>query len=400
MYKQLIADWQNYIKNAKFIKREYVFPLDLLKLDKIISFVWARRVGKTTIMKQVLQELVELWYISYQNIIRIDANGIDPINFNMDIVLKSYFEIYPNLEPFIVIDEVHELPDRVRQVFVAYNKWYKLFLSGSNAHVLSSEISTKLRWKVYEQRIYSLSWSEYCKFINYTVDFSTQWQWLRNKLFQEYLHYWWFPEVALSVDRDIKIGLLKNYFDVLLYKDLIERYNIDKEFVIKYLIKYLSSTITKEFSIDNFVNQLKSQWVKISKPSIYNYMEYLQNIFFIYPLQQRYKQRWSIKYYLNDIWYSSLWDKDWMGKKFENYVINTYQQQWESIHFDKNKEGEIDLSTDIDDIQLCFHLTAENITRETNSLLSTHKNKKCIFFQKDTHLQLPPWIEYISIRDI
>ncbi len=401
MYKQLIVDWQEYIQQASFLQRDYLFPKDLLQLDKIISFVWARRVGKTTIMKQVLHDLVASHYISYQHIIRIDANEINSHTFNMNDVLRSYFELYPDLKPFIIIDEVHELSDWVRQVFVLYNRWYKIFLSGSNAHLLSSEISTKLRGKVYDQYIYALSRSEYKRFKNYKEDFSTRWQAMKHTLFEEYLSYGGFPEVVLSSDYTIKKWLLKNYFDVLLYKDLIERYNIDKEFVIKYLIKYLSTTMTKEFSVTNFINQLKSQSISITKQSIYNYLEYLQNIFFVYPVRQKHRQRWALKYYLNDIGYLTLRESEWIGKRFENSIINYYRQQWHTLHFDITIWWEVDIVVDDSNIQICRNLTAENIVRETKSLWqSKNIHKKLIYVHKEQWLILPDGIEYIQVFDV
>lgn len=400
MYKQLISDWQIIVKKLKFIPREYMFPMDLLSLDKIISFVWARRVGKTTIMKQVIHQLIESRYMDYTNVIWLDANEVNPMTFDMNALLVSYFELYPDLQPFIVIDEVHELPDRVRQVFIAYNKGYKIFISWSNANLLSTEISTKLRGKVYEQYISGLSWSEYCRFTDYQNNFTTPWLGEKNKIFEEYIIYGWFPEVALSKDPTIKTWLLKNYFEVLLYKDLIERYHIDKEFVIKYLIKYLSLTITKEFSVTTLINQLKSQWVSITKPSIYNYLEYLQNIFFIYPLRQQHRQRWAIKWYLNDTGYSTLREKEWIGKKFENFIINCYKKPWVTLAFDVNKGWEIDLSLEKQDIQICRKLTPENLMRETQSLLHSKKNPLLIYHQKDEWLVLPDWIQYRQVFDV
>jgi predicted AAA+ superfamily ATPase len=122
MFKQLIRDGQNMLKSASFLQRVYTFPMDLLQLQKIISFIGARRVGKSTIMKQVIHQLIEQKSIILEQVIWVDGNEIDPMNFDIQKVLESFFSLYPDLIPFVVIDEVHELPDRVRQVFVVYNK--------------------------------------------------------------------------------------------------------------------------------------------------------------------------------------------------------------------------------------------------------------------------------------
>ena len=73
-------------------------------------------------MKQVLHDLVEKSYIQRHQIVWIDGNEIDPLQFDLGHVLESYLSLFPGETPFLVIDEVHEIPDRVRQVFYIYNK--------------------------------------------------------------------------------------------------------------------------------------------------------------------------------------------------------------------------------------------------------------------------------------
>lgn len=399
MYIQFIKDAQESIKRSNFIRRAYTFPQDLLVLDKIISFVGARRVWKTTIMKQVIHDLIDSWMLRREQLVRIDGNEINPMTFDVKDIVESFYSIEPDLTPFFVIDEVREMKDWVRQLFFLYNKWYKILISWSNAHLLSSEISTKLRWKVYDQRIYWLTWHEYKQFVGFDDKQTTQWVWERMRIFNQYLTYWWFPEVSLIKNEDIKIWLLRNYFDVLLYKDLIERYKIDKEFVIKQLIKYIWTTITKEFSVTKFINQLKSQWVSITKSSIYNYLEYLENIFYMYPVRKKWSQRGSIKYYLYNRWYTSLREKEWYGKKLENIVMNTVKQSWIACFYTVNSAWEIDIDTEDRAFQISRKLGHENSERETASLLYTTKSSTLVFVHREKNQSLPAWITYMSVFD-
>lgn len=391
------------IQRATFLVREYTFPLDLLKLHKIITFVWARRVGKSTIMKQVLHSLVENWIIVRDQIVRIDGNEIDFHTFNIEDVLSSFYLMTPHLTPFFVIDEVHELPDRMRQVFLMYNRWFKLFISWSNAHLLSSEISTKLRGKTYEQYISWLSWKEYCSFVWYAHSYTTVSESEKNNHFLNYCMFGSFPEVALSSVHDIKYWILKNYFEVLLYRDLIDRYKVDKEYVIKQLIKYIKKTITKEFSHKKFLNQLASVWVTTSKKNLYNYLEYLQNIFFIHPVQQKYKQRGGNKFYLEDTWYLSLEEKEGYGKKLENIVFRHLKRFSNNISFWINTWWEIDFLVWEENsiaFQVCRDLTPENFERETAPLLEYEWDQTfLIYYQIDKRLIIPEEIQLVSIFD-
>jgi hypothetical protein len=73
--------------------------------------------------------------------------------------------------------------------------------------------------------------------------------------------------------------LIKDYFEVLIYKDIKERYAIREEYVLKYLIKRLLDATTKEVNINKIYQDLKSQNIAVSKDTLYNYTEYLQNVF-------------------------------------------------------------------------------------------------------------------------
>ncbi len=86
-----------------------------------------------------------------------------------------------------------------------------------------------------------------------------------------------------------KTDLIKTYFEIVLYKDLLERYWVENEYVLKYLFKKVVLTNTKEFSFPKVFNELKSQNIKIWIQSLYNYIEYFKEIFFLSEINDRYK---------------------------------------------------------------------------------------------------------------
>jgi predicted AAA+ superfamily ATPase len=89
----------------------------------------------------------------------------------------------------------------------------------------------------------------------------------------------------------LKSEILKTYFDILFYKDLLERYKIENEVVMKFLIKRLILNNTKQINLLKIYNQLKSQGIKVSKNTIYEYFTYLKNIFYIDELVNFYKKQ-------------------------------------------------------------------------------------------------------------
>jgi predicted AAA+ superfamily ATPase len=79
----------------------------------------------------------------------------------------------------------------------------------------------------------------------------------------------------------IKIEILKSYFDVLFYKDILERYKVENEYALKILMKNIALGYTKVFSVNKVFRFLKSQGYSVSINTLYNYFSYLQNVFFI-----------------------------------------------------------------------------------------------------------------------
>lgn len=96
--------------------------------------------------------------------------------------------------------------------------------------------------------------------------------------------------MVLVNDPNIREDLLKSYFELVLYKDLLERYSISNEFVIKFLLRKLVLSNTKEFSINKAFNELKSQGIKVGVQTLYTYIEYLKQIFLLKEIGDLYKK--------------------------------------------------------------------------------------------------------------
>lgn len=94
--------------------------------------------------------------------------------------------------------------------------------------------------------------------------------------FEDYIIRGGFPEV-LACSESLRVRILQDYFNMILYRDLIDRYDIRNHSLIKYLLKSLLSNNANPFSVNKFVNDSKSQGYRFSKDSIHNYISYLQD---------------------------------------------------------------------------------------------------------------------------
>ena len=172
MFKKEILQNQKKILDLQLIKRNFKIDeiIDVLQLNKIIALIWSRRAWKTFLSFQIVKELIDKNLLEIENIVYIDFSGILNKNINLEELENNYFSLFPDKKPFFIFDEIQELNDFPTKIIWLLNKWYKILITWSNAHLLSKEISTILRWKVYTKEIFPLDFKEYLKFNN--INFS------------------------------------------------------------------------------------------------------------------------------------------------------------------------------------------------------------------------------------
>ncbi len=396
-YKKIILSWQKEILETKIIKRniEILFD-DLFKLQKILVLVWTRRAWKTFFMYQIAQELISIWKIKKEQIVYINFTNILFFDFNIEKLLEEYFGLFPDLKPVFFLDEIQELENFDKNLLYLKSKWYQIFTTWSNSKLLSSEISTNLRWKYLERFIFPLDFKEFLKFKN--VEFKNfileEEVWKIKKLFLEFLKWWWFPEVVLSENKTTKRDLLNSYFNNMIFIDIIERYNIENEKVLKELITKVFKNIWKEISVHKIFNDFKSRWFKIGKNTIYNYLWYLEDIFLISELKNFYKQN-NRKIYLYDTWFLLLLaEEENFWQRFENYIFLENKRKKEEFYYKKNwNEIDFFIPKENKNIQVCFELNNENFERETKWLLLQEWKKELIYFDLNWNFSINEELE-------
>ncbi|MDD2565471.1 MAG: ATP-binding protein [Candidatus Gracilibacteria bacterium] len=409
-FKQIILDNQNLIKNIDTIKRDYTFYIDLLKLNKIVSFVGPRRVGKTFLMIDFVKELIRTNIIYLDQIVFIDFSLYTNEIVDSQEILLDFKEIYPNKEPFFIFDEVQDITNFKELVLSLYNQGYKIFLSGSNSKLLSSELSTHFGGRVFEYKILPLTYKEVLRFkkIEYKKDYSTIELASINNIISEMLEFGTFPEILLSTNNLFKIDNLKTYLDILVYKDLIERYKIENEVSLKYILKSITSSFTKNVNINKIYNELKSLNIKIGKTTLYEYYEYIKNVFYTYELENYYNQKSFKKAFLYNIGFNKiLGNKQNLGQSFENIIFIELLKKYNKVYFKKN-------GTEIDfyipeintNIQVCYELNIENYKREISAFGNNNEKNILVYFLKDMKIdkndnfELMNFSEFISFIDI
>lgn len=372
--KRIILENQEIIANKQLISRNYSIPVT----DNITVLTGIRRCGKT----YMLYEKAKL--INPKRILFLDFEDERLIALfsltNYDVIVDAYKMLFPNLEPVVFFDEIQNLPNWHLYLKRLHIKGYKIYVTGSNAHLISREISTFLKGRSLETTIYPFSFPEFLKLKNIELqandDIINQ-PYITN-LFEEYMRYGGFPEVIKVASTD-KRTMAKNIYNLLFYKDLVAKFDKD-DYLLKLVVNKISENITKEFSITSLANKIISVY-KTSVPTVADYFNILPEPYLtsnLYVYRTSFVQRESKrKTYLadNSFIFLNRVDPD-NSRLLENMVFNYLIRKHSELFYYKTAKGkEVDFFVHTHStkalIQVCYTLEGgDTKDREIKSLLT------------------------------
>ena len=252
-----------------------------------------RRSGKSTYMHQIITKLTKSG-ISRKNILHInffDDRLHKLRETGLGIVIDAYYSLYPekkgNETVYIFLDEIQSIPDW--ELFVERvmrEEKCEVYITGSSARMLSKEIATQMRGRALSWEIFPFSFHEYLKYkkINYTLPLSSKKRGHIQKTFEEYWKEGGFPEVATLQD-SIRIKIHQEYLQTILFRDIIERYNISHPKALKDLVYKLIDNAASFYTINKLFGYLKSLNYKIQKCTITQYLEWLEDSYFLFSVR-------------------------------------------------------------------------------------------------------------------
>lgn len=267
--KEVLEDQQElFSEKDDLIEREVSLD-DYMKGNEIIIITGIRRCGKSSLLRIISKKLSERFvYINFDDI-RFTDFKVENFEHIEDIVSGMHGI---KTDVVYLLDEVQNIPSWERWVNNLYAKKVKVFVTGSNSSILSSEISTFLTGRNKIIKLYPFSFKEFLSFKKIKIDYKTSDE--RRAIFNafnEYFEKGGFPLVIINDD----LSLSKQYFEDILNKDIIRRYNIKKIKELNDLILYLFSNVSRTYSYSTLkqVSGIKSLSM------IKNYIEYLKNVF-------------------------------------------------------------------------------------------------------------------------
>ena len=306
--KQLILTKQAEIPYS-VIPRDEALPT---QCKAIVTIPGVRRCGKSTKMQLVINDLVAQG-VAKTNILWLgfdDERLYDMTKQDLDLVLEAYRELFPEIslrDVYMFFDEIQLVKDWELFVVRVYKTYCQhVYISGSNAKMLSQEIATTLRGFSVEYPTYPLSFDEYCRFKKIPTKHLLEDDLVRLRLaWDNYNTESAFPEVVLEKEKSIREKLLQGYYNAMLFRDLVERYSISQVGTLRYFIKRLMNNLTKPTSINAIYNDIRSQGLKVTKDDLYLWADYLCECFMFIRISKFTKslvkeQRNAFKYYFID----------------------------------------------------------------------------------------------------
>lgn len=284
IFKKIETEWGER-KLPVLVRRN--FPL-AVKND-VLAIIGPRRVGKTYLMYQLIQDLKakkeETLFIDFE-----DNRLANLTSQDADEMFVAHKELYPSELQYLFFDEIQALPSWSRFVRKLHNQQrYKIIISGSSAKLLGKEIATELRGRYTSVLVLPFSFTEFLRMKKFEYTSGTQWSEHKGtllRLFQEYLTFGGYPEIIPEETENDKRKKLQSYFQTIFYKDLVERHNITNYTVLERLMNYLLDNTARIFSITQFERILKNSGLAVSKKTISLYLKYLEEAFFVYAVEE------------------------------------------------------------------------------------------------------------------
>ncbi len=349
-------------------EREVRLPTDT---GKAITVIGLRRTGKTYLLYQTMQnilsdsggpkELREMFYINFE-----DERLRDMKAENLSEIVEIYRKYNPDSETmYLFLDEIQAVDgweSFVRRLLERRD--VRIFITGSSSRLLSREIASSLRGRSLSYTLFPLSFREFLRFKG--EDFSGREVLIEDErgrikaYIEEYMEFGGFPEIVSGMERrDLKIRTLQEYLDLIVYRDLVERYGIEKTGVMKALIKVIVKNFGNRVSISRLNEMLSSGGASISRRKIYEYFSYLEDTGFVIPIKKfSYSaiksERSMSKLYVIDTGFPTIYGLEDRGRRMENMVAmellrrKSYRNPGEEIHYyleNSGKEVDFVIST-------------------------------------------------------
>ena len=373
------------------IRQEYLNHLIKWKDEHLIKVITGiRRCGKSTLLLQY-QDYLKAHGVDNNQIISINLENLNYEDLYEYKALYNFIltKLHPSKTSYILIDEIQKVPGFEKAIDSLYIKPnVDIYLTGSNAYMLSGDLATLLTGRYVEISMLPFSFKEYCSLNNEAHE----------DAFAEYLKYGAMPFVATMDKSEDKVdAYLEGIYNTVIVRDIEDRQirleekkaprKITDIRLLKTIARYLASVIGSPISVRGIANYLVSSGQKVSPNTVNNYLEALQEAFIFYSADRfdiagKQVLQTNPKYYMvglgirNHILPRKNYD---LGFSIENIVFFELLRRGYRIYVGKLHNTEVDFVVQKQGILTYIQVTASMLdattfTREIKPLASIKDN--------------------------
>lgn len=372
LYSNAMISRPIYIKQLKnFINKPQI---------KIITGI--RRSGKSTVLRLLKEELLNTG-VKEEQVILLNFESFAYVEYTMAKKLYEYIKerIQPAQKNYLLLDEIQEVEGwekAVNSLLVDFDT--DIYITGSNSHLLSSELATYLAGRYIEIPVFTLSFREY---LNFRKHYSPEEKPPANS-FKDYLRMGGFPVIHnVNYDQESAYKVVRDIYSSVILRDTVQRYKIREVELLERVIRYAFDNIGNTFSGKNVADYFKNQQRKTDINTIYNYLHALEGAFILYrvpryDIKGREILKTQEKFYASDVSlvYATMGYRDRMiSGILENIVFLELKRRGYQVYIGKLDNKEIDFIAEKQSekiyIQVAYKLESEQtVEREFSPLLA------------------------------
>lgn len=361
-------------------RRRYLEQIEAFSGNRLIKvLVGQRRTGKSYILRQLIQSLINRG-VDPRNIFYLDKEHLDFVDLTdsreLDALIRLYMErLAIKGKVYVLLDEVQEIAGWEKLV-ASYaqddRREYEIYITGSNSHMLSSDLGTYLSGRHVPIHVFPLSFREFVAGHGVQPDKSG---------LLTYLRQGGLPEL-LNLDTDeARRHYVMALRDSILLNDIVRKFGVQDVALLERLFHFLCSNIGSLFSVNKLVNHLGSAGARTNFETISRYVDHLERALLIhacsrYDIRGKDVLAGSRKYYLNDLAFREHLTPGFdpgLSRRLENCLYLHFKAQGYEVHTGANRDTEVDFVVEKGDekvyVQVCYLLADENtIDREYRSI--------------------------------
>ncbi|MFI3297130.1 MAG: ATP-binding protein, partial [bacterium] len=343
--KQILLDNQSEVINYEVNPRNFIFE----EFGNYV-LVGIRRAGKSFLLYQRMQEMLQsgldwsdMLYINFE-----DERLVEMKVEDLNLILEVHLELYGK-RPILFLDEIQNIDGWEKFARRLSDSKYRVYITGSNAKMLSSDVQTTLGGRYLTVEVYPYSFEEFLRANGVTIDaksfLSTSSQANLFNLFDDYFRYGGFPEGARLA---AKRNYLTSVYQKIYLSDIAARNNISSSFTLRLMFKKIAESIKQPLSFSRISNIISTSGVGVATQTIINYIEYAKDAWLLASIKniatKMVEKESNPKYYFLDNGILNLFLLDANTSLLENLVAITLLRKYgreESVFF-YNKNIEVD----------------------------------------------------------